>query len=106
MPRDHGVRAGCHADGRRLEATAIAGSDPLRAARPLRLAQGLLEIAEAPKAHDRDRVAAIREVLDRGWGKAPAFAAMESDDPLELSEIAREIQEITDELSARREAKP
>ena len=44
---------------------------------PLRLAQGLLEIAEDPKARDRDRVAAIRELLDRGWGKAPEYAAME-----------------------------
>jgi hypothetical protein len=72
---------------------------------PLRLAQGLLEIAENPKARDRDRVAAYRELLDRGWGKAPAFASMEADDPLELSDIAREIQEIADELRARREAK-
>ena len=70
-----------------------------------RLAQVLLEIAENPKAHDRDRVAACRELLDRGWGKAPAFAAMEADDPLELSEIAREVQQIADELQARREAK-
>ena len=73
---------------------------------PLRLARVLLEIAEDPKAHNRDRVAAIRELLDRGWGKAPAFAAMEAGDPLELGEIAREIQGIADELAARREAKP
>ena len=73
---------------------------------PLRLAQVLLEIAENPKAHHRDRVAATRELLDRGWGKAPAFAAMETADPLELGEIAREIQGIADELAARREAKP
>ena len=73
---------------------------------PLRLAQVLLEIAEDPKAHNRDRVAATRELLDRGWGKAPAFAAMEAGDPLELGEIAREIQGIADELAARREAKP
>ena len=72
---------------------------------PLRLAQVLLEIAENPKAHHRDRVAAIRELFDRGWGKAPAFAAMETADPLELGEIAREIQGIADELAARREAK-
>ena len=49
---------------------------------------------------------ATRELFDRGWGKAPAFAAMEADDPLELSEIAREIQTIADELAARREARP
>ena len=65
---------------------------------PLRLAQVLLEIAEDPKAHNRDRVAASRELFDRGWGKAPAFAAMETADPLELGEIAREIQGIADEL--------
>jgi hypothetical protein len=72
---------------------------------PLRLAQGLLEIAENPKANNRDRVAAYRELLDRGWGKAPAFAAMDASDPLELDDIAREIQQIADELRARREAR-
>ena len=71
---------------------------------PLRLAQGLLEIAENPKSRDRDRVAAYRELLDRGWGKAPAFAAVEADDPLELDVIAREVQAIADELRARRDA--
>jgi Family of unknown function (DUF5681) len=72
---------------------------------PLRLAQGLLEIAENPKANNRDRVAAYRELLDRGWGKAPAFASMEADDPLELDEIASDIRSIADELRARREAR-
>jgi len=51
-------------------------------------------------------VAAYQELLDRGWGKAPAFASMEADDPLDLSDIAREVQGIPDELAARREAKP
>jgi hypothetical protein len=72
---------------------------------PLRLAQGLLEIAENPKARERDRIAAYRELLDRRWGKAPAFAAMEAGDPLELGPVAREIQQIADELRARREAR-
>ena len=39
-------------------------------------------------------MAACREFFDRGWGKAPAFAAIETEDPLELSDIAREIQGI------------
>jgi hypothetical protein len=69
---------------------------------PERLAQVLLEIAENPKGRDRDRIAACSELLDRGWGKAPAFAAMEADDPLELGEIAREVQGIADELARRR----
>jgi hypothetical protein len=71
---------------------------------PLRLAQGLLEIAEDPKARPRDRIAAYSELLDRGWGKAPAFAAVEGSDPLELDDVSREIQRITDELSAGRKA--
>jgi hypothetical protein len=69
---------------------------------PLRLARGLLEIAENPRAANRDRVAAYRELLDRGWGKAPAFAAMEAEDPLELSETQRIVGEKLDELAARR----
>ena len=66
----------------------------------LRPAHVLLEIAEDPKAHNRDRVAATRELLDRGWGKAPAYASVQMDDPLELSDIAREIQTIADELGS------
>ena len=48
-------------------------------------------------------LAAWRELLDRAHGKAPAFAVVEAEDPLELNEIAREIQAIADELSARRQ---
>jgi hypothetical protein len=69
---------------------------------PLRLAQGLLEIAEDPKARDRDRIAAYSELLDRGWGKAPAFASIEGEDPLGMDDVAGEIQAIADELRARR----
>ena len=72
---------------------------------PEEAARGLLEIARTAK-RPADRIAAWRELLDRGYGKAPAFAVMEADDPLELSDIAREIQGIADELAARREAKP
>lgn len=67
---------------------------------PLRLAAGLLEIAEDPAAHNRDRVAAYRELLDRGWGKAPAFASIEGGDPLEMDAVTREIQEIVALLEA------
>jgi hypothetical protein len=61
--------------------------------------------AENPKANNRDRVAACRELFDRGWGKAPAFAAMDAGDPLELDVIAQDIQGIADELRARRETR-
>jgi hypothetical protein len=53
-------------------------------------------------ARNADRIAAIRELLDRGWGKAAAFASIEGTDPLERDEVAEAIQEIADELSARR----
>lgn len=41
-----------------------------------------------------DRIAAVRELLDRGYGKSPAFAAIEGSDPLEQDEVSREIAEI------------
>ena len=62
----------------------------------------MLDLAEnAPKPETR--IAAWRELLDRGYGKAPAFAAIEGSDPLELDAIAAEIQGIADELRARRD---
>ena len=71
---------------------------------PEEAARGLLEIAHTAK-RPADRIAAWRELLDRGWGKAPAFASMEADDPLELYVIAAEIQGIADELRGRRDAR-
>jgi len=71
---------------------------------PLLLARLLLEIATDSQAREADRIAAIRELLDRGWGKAPAFANIEGADPLGQDEVAEAIQEIADELSARRSA--
>ena len=64
----------------------------------------LLDVAQDARAKPSERIAAVRELLDRGYGKAPAFAAMESGDPLELGAIAAEIQGIADELAARRVA--
>lgn len=69
---------------------------------PEQVAQGFYEIAVDPRAKASERIAAWRELADRGWGKAPAFAAIEGADPLELSAIAQEIQSIADELAARR----
>ena len=65
---------------------------------PLRLAQGLLEIAEDRTARNADRVAAYRELLDRGWGKAPAFASIEGANPLEHDEIDAAIAELVEQL--------
>jgi hypothetical protein len=66
---------------------------------PLRLAQGLLEIAEDPKNRPRDRIAAYSELLDRGWGKAAAFASIEGADPLEQDAVAQEIRAVMAELT-------
>ena len=73
---------------------------------PSELVDILLDAARDPRAKVSERIAAVRELADRGWGKAPAFAAIEGADPLELSAIALEVQAIADELAARREGRP
>jgi hypothetical protein len=65
----------------------------------------LVDVAQDSRAKPSERIAAVRELADRGWGKAPAFAAIEGADPLELSAIAQEVQSIADELAARRDAR-
>lgn len=72
---------------------------------PDRLLSVLLTVAENPEAKDSDRIAATREYLDRGWGKAPAYAPIEGQDPLELTDFDRHISTLVDELARRREAK-
>ena len=73
---------------------------------PAELVDILVAVANDPRAKPSERIAAFRELADRGWGKAPAFAAMEGADPLELGAIAAEIQGIADELAARRAKGP
>lgn len=69
---------------------------------PERLVAVLLEIVEDPRAKTSDRIMAVRELLDRGYGKAPTFATIEGHDPLELDEVSAQIQAIADELGLRR----
>lgn len=69
---------------------------------PARVANVLFDILEDPTARNGDRIAAAREILDRGWGKAPAFAPIEGGDPLEANELDRAIRDIADQLVARR----
>ena len=54
----------------------------------------LLDIAEDTKARDSDRIAAIRELLDRGYGKAPEHAPIQDGDPLEMGDLERAISDI------------
>ena len=68
---------------------------------PAEAAQGLLEIARTAK-RDADRIAAWKELLDRGWGKAVGFADIEGADPLEDDEVAAEIRSIADQLRRER----
>lgn len=69
---------------------------------PARVANVLFDILEDPTARNADRIAAAREILDRGWGKAPTHAPIEGGDPLERSELDIAIRDIADQLVARR----
>lgn len=71
---------------------------------PGRIANILFDILENTSGKERstDRIAAAKELLDRGWGKAPAFAPIEGGDPLEASDLDRAIRDIADQLVARR----
>ena len=70
---------------------------------PLPLARALMEIVEDPNARDRDRIAAVQELWDRRWGKAPAYANIEDGNPLGLSAVDLEIQRIAEDLERDRE---
>jgi len=53
------------------------------------------------------RMKAAQMLAERGWGKAPAYAPVEDDDPLELSEheateVAAQFDAKLDELAERR----
>jgi Family of unknown function (DUF5681) len=50
-------------------------------------------IAEDPMRRDADRLRASELLADRGWGKAPAFAAIEESDPLGLEDAERAAEE-------------
>lgn len=71
---------------------------------PERLVTVLIDVAEGrvQGAKVSDRIMAVRELLDRGYGKAPTFATIEGHDPLELDEVSAQIQAIADELGIRR----
>lgn len=42
---------------------------------------------------DSDRLEASRLLADRGWGKAPAYAAIEEGDPLDLASMEQAAEE-------------
>ncbi len=68
----------------------------------VRIAKGLKIAGQKPTIVEIMRA---REWLaDRGHGKAPAFAPIEGENPLELSDVDRAITAALDELAPRREA--
>jgi hypothetical protein len=46
-----------------------------------------LSIMEDSLRRDSDRLEASRLLADRGWGKAPTYAAIEEEDPLDLANL-------------------
>lgn len=71
---------------------------------PTLAALGLLELAQDPDVRPADRISAWNSLLDRGYGKAASFAAIEGADPLEQDEVAAEIRAIAAQLEADRAA--
>lgn len=69
---------------------------------PDALADALIDSLEDSRLKPMERVAIVRELWDRGYGKAPTHEAIAGADPLELGAIAEEIQGIADELARRR----
>jgi hypothetical protein len=53
------------------------------------------DIARDETRRDSDRLEASRLLADRGWGKAPTFAAIEEDDPLDLADAEKAAEEFT-----------
>lgn len=68
---------------------------------PSEVIQVLLDIALSHREKSTDRIAAARELLDRGYGKAPAHAPIEGGDPLEQNELDRAIRDIAEQLTRR-----
>jgi hypothetical protein len=51
------------------------------------------DIARDETRRDHDRLEASRLLADRGWGKAPAYAAIEEDNPLGLEDVEAAAEE-------------
>jgi Family of unknown function (DUF5681) len=57
------------------------------------IAQLWWDIARDETRRDRDRLEASRLLADRGWGKAPTYAAIEEEDPLDLANLEQAAEE-------------
>jgi hypothetical protein len=52
-----------------------------------KLAEFWFSIMQDETRRDSDRLEASRLLADRGWGKAPTYAAIEEADPLDLADL-------------------
>jgi hypothetical protein len=57
------------------------------------LAEFWLSIREDETRRDSDRLQASKLLADRGWGKAPTYAAIEEEDPLDLANLEAAAEE-------------
>lgn len=90
---------GGRAKGAAAKARELLGNDPSA------ILTAFLAIVADETAKDSDRIAAGREILDRGWGKSAAYAPVEEGDPLELDVSESAIGRLVDDLASRRETK-
>jgi hypothetical protein len=58
-----------------------------------KLAQFWVSIMQDETRRDSDRLEASKLLADRGWGKAPTFAAIEEVDPLDLADLEAAAEE-------------
>ena len=59
----------------------------------MKLAVFWFSIMEDPMRRESDMLEASRLLAQRGWGKAPAYAAIEEADPLDLANMEQAAEE-------------
>jgi hypothetical protein len=66
----------------------------------MKLAEFWVSIMEDETRRDSDRLEASRILADRGWGKAPTYAAIEESDPLDLANLEQAAEEFRAKILA------
>jgi len=64
----------------------------------MKLAAFWFSIMHDETRRDSDRLEASRLLADRGWGKAPTYAAIEEADPLDLASLEEAAEEFKKRL--------
>ena len=58
------------------------------------------DIARDETRRDSDRLEASKLLADRGWGKAPTYAAIEEADPLDLANLEQAAEDFRAKILA------